>query len=144
MSLTQSLSPARPAPVTALCLGLGAFVAAAVGLILLWDPLILSPAPGLSEAARVDHANEARSPAGVLLMASGLMAVAIWQRSLRSTALWGMSALYLGYGASRGVAILIDGWPSAALMSAMWIELGLGGFALLCALSNRRQFPDGQ
>lgn len=119
---------------TVLCLSAGALVAAGVGLTLLWDPMILAPVQGLTGPLRTEYANEARSPAGLLLISAALMLRALWHPAQRAMALWTMTAVYLGYGLSRVASILADGAPSSSLQTAMWIELALGTMALLCAL----------
>ncbi|MGV6849343.1 MAG: DUF4345 family protein [Marinibacterium sp.] len=136
--MSMSISPRFRPAIVPICLGLCGAVGAAVGATLLWDPMVLAPVSGLSGTERVDYVNEARAPGGALLLAAGAMVLALWKDALRMAALWLASALYLGYGLSRALSVLLDGMPKSALMSAMWIELALGGLALLCALNMAR------
>ncbi len=138
MTMTHTTPSLRRFSLTVLCLSAGALVAAGIGLALLWDPMLLAPVQELTGNLRTDYANEARSPAGLLLISAVLILRALWHPALRGTALWTMTAVYLGYGLSRAASILADGLPSASLQTAMWVELALGGHAPFCALSRPR------
>ncbi len=85
--------------------------------------------------ASVSLLNELKAPAGFLLAAGAFMIVAIFVRSLGTTAMLLGAMVYLSYAAARFVSIGVDGLPAAGLVQAAALEavIGLACLALLLA-----------
>ncbi len=93
-----------------------------VGVLLPEDPTLLSDLRAMA--------------ASILATGLLLLAGANWQR-LGPTAAIAGAMLYLSYGLSRLVTMIVDGLPAAALMGATALELVIGSLLAVVALSRR-------
>ena len=107
----------------------------AVGLGVLIDPLAVA---GSSAAlgSETNLMSELRGPGG-LLLGCGILIVIGAVRSTHTTLALTLSALaFGGFGLSRLVSLLLDGVPSGAVLSAMALELLIGGLSVIALLSS--------
>lgn len=108
-------------------------IATGLGGMILFAPVAFYAGYGIEPAGQVNLLNELRSH-GLAVLAAGFFATAAaFVGRLTLAAMIVTSALYLSYGLSRLVAILLDGMPSSSLLAAGAVELvlGLAGLGLL-------------
>ena len=87
--------------------------------------------------ANVSLLNELKAPAGFLLVAGGFMILAVFVRSLVTTAMLLGAMIYLSYALSRFASMWFDGMPAPGLVQAASLE-GVIGLACLAVLLVRR------
>lgn len=92
-----------------------------MGVVLPRDPTLLS---------------DLRAMGGSLLGAGLLLVVGARWAALRAAAAVAGATLYLSYGLSRVLSVVVDGPPADALLIAAGIELAVGG--LLAVLATRQ------
>lgn len=82
--------------------------------------------------------NEIRAPGGTLLGTGLLMLLGVFVPSLSLASLLVAATVYLSYGTSRLLSMIVDGVPDDGLVAASGLELAIG---LLClaALLRMRQ-----
>ena len=106
------------------------------------SPVAFYAANEIELGANVSLLNELKAPAGFLLAAGAFIIVAIFVRSLVTTAMLLAAMIYLSYAAARFVSIGIDGLPAAGLVQAAALEALVG---LVClALLLVRRVPAGR
>lgn len=115
-------------------LAVAGLVAALVGAAILLAPRSFIDIDGTPTA---DLLSETRAPGAVLVGTGAFLLVAATRRRHLTVAALLSTLLYLGYGAGRLLSMATDGWPSAAIVGATIIELGLG-VASLAALRAAR------
>ena len=74
--------------------------------------------------------SELKAPAGLLVITGSLMIVGSARSRLAKAALTLGGLVYGSYGLSRIFSLILDGWPSQALIIATAIELVLAVFLL--------------
>ena len=85
--------------------------------------------------------SEIRAPGGLLVGCAVVVLLGALWRSIRRQALMLAAMVYDAFGASRVLAMTLDGMPSESLLWATAIELVL---ATLCLLSLHRHQADSQ
>ena len=80
--------------------------------------------------------SELTAPTGVLLITSALMILGAANLRFANLALAVGAIVYGSYGIGRLVSMLLHGMPSASLVAAMWIELGIAGLLITLKLLN--------
>ncbi len=86
--------------------------------------------------ANVSLLNELKAPAGFLLVAGIFMVVAVFIRSLATTAMLLGAMIYLSYAAARFISVGVDGLPAEGLVQAAALEAVIGA-ACLALLAQR-------
>lgn len=110
-----------------------------LGSTILVAPVAFYAGYGLDLAGQVTLLNEMRSH-GLSLLAAGLfIGAGAFVRRLENPALLVAAVVYLGYGLSRLVAIILDGRPADGMVLAMAIELAAGALAAVLYASRRGQ-----
>jgi len=117
-------------------------IGATIGASLLLNPVAFQASTGITLPPNPSLLSEVRAPGGALLVGNLLIAAgALVQRmTLPSTVLacW----LYLSYGLSRVLGMLIDGVPETLLVQATLVELLIGGACAFALLKQRESlFP---
>ncbi len=115
-------------------LALSGLIATGVGSAILFIPHAFHASAGIVVADDVNLLNEMRASGG-LLMACGLFALfGTIRAKLALPALVVSATLYLSYGLSRVVSVVIDGLPNGAMVQIMALELGV---AVICLVALR-------
>ena len=116
---------------TRIVLGISGSVALVIAGTILIAPETFYGSYGIEVASNPTLINELKAPAGMLLCAGLLMLGGIIRRSLSRFSLMTAAAVYLSYGLSRVLSILLDGMPDSGMVSAAAIELVIGAICLL-------------
>jgi len=106
------------------------------------SPNAFYAAYGIELAGNTSLINELKAPAGLLFLAGLLMFAGALRAELTVAALTTAAAIYLAYGLSRLLSIVVDGVPDSALVSAAGAEIIVGAicaFMLLPELKNRQR-----
>lgn len=116
-------------------LGAAGLILLFVGTPIFFDPLAYERGVGVFLPEDPTLLSDLRAmAASILAVGLLLLAGAFWRR-LGSTAATTGALLYMSYGLSRLVTMVVDGLPAAALMGATVLELVIGG--LLTAIAVR-------
>ena len=118
------------------CGGIGGLV----GLEMLVAPVSMYATVGIDVAGLTNLLSDLRASGGALLLCGILIASGAFVEGLAFSSTLLSSILYLGYGLSRSVAILIDGVPADTLIVVAMIEVILG-LASITALIKFRSKP---
>lgn len=102
----------------------------AVGITVLLFPEQLYAQSGVILTENSSLMSEVRAPAGSIIAASILWLLALRKETFVRPALGLAVLMYLSYASARLVSITLDGLPSASLLSALGVELGVGLFCL--------------
>ena len=70
--------------------------------------------------------NELKAPAGVLLVAGVIMLLGAFRDALTSVALKTSATIYLAYGFTRLLSMVVDGMPHSSVVSAAALEISIG------------------
>ena len=121
-------------------LGLAGLIAAAVGFGILFVPHAFYAASGIAIGTDASLLNELRAPGGMVL-AIGLFALMGTARNPLTLPALALSVLlYLGFGLSRLVSIVLDGMPNTTMVQTTVLELAVGGLcAAALAVTMHRQ-----
>jgi hypothetical protein len=130
----------NPAHSARLVLGVSGTVAVAIAGTILFAPEAFYGSYGIAVGADPTLANELKAPAGTLLIAGLLMFAGIVRRRLVRVSLITAAAIYLSYGLSRVLSIVLDGMPDSGMVSAAALELVIGVICVL-TLEQMRRFP---
>lgn len=106
-------------------------LAAGIAATILVAPGAFYAGYGIDTGSNLNLANELKAPAGTLLIAGLLMLMGAVKPSYTGTSLAIGAVMYLSYGLSRLLSIVVDGVPHNALVSAAVLELALGAACLL-------------
>ena len=118
-------------------LAISGLVLTTIGGFMLLHPAALFDLNGIQIGSSPGLLSEIRAPGGALLASGVLVLSGIFVRMLKNTALFLSALLFLSYGTSRIVSMLIDGAPPEALVGATILELAIGtGCAALLAASK--------
>lgn len=124
-------------------LGLSGTIGIAVGMAGLLVPVPFHQTSGIDLHGQVALLNEMRATGGSLLAFGTLILAGVFVPGLARTAAIVSTLLYVSYGVSRGVAIVIDGQPSGVLIAVMLSELAVGVLAGL-AVAKLPRSASGQ
>lgn len=78
--------------------------------------------------------NELKASAGALFVAGLLMLLGVFRAKLTFVSLAAAATIYLAYGLSRFLSIVIDGIPHSSLVGAAIFEIAIGIACLLALL----------
>nr|WP_263618540.1 DUF4345 domain-containing protein [Seohaeicola saemankumensis] len=118
----------------------GAF-ALGVGLGILFFPHGFHASAGLVLGDDVTLLNELRSPGGMLLICGLFILAGAVRASVTAPALAVSAALYLSFGLSRVVGILLDGLPNSAMLQILALELLIGTICAGLLVAYRSRVP---
>lgn len=114
-------------------------IAVAIGAAIFLAPGAVYAGNGIELGSDPSLLSETRAPAGALF-ACGLVIVAGAQSPrFTFTSLWLATVLYLAYGSSRVVSLLVDGAPALGLVVAAVVELAVGVACLACLVREERR-----
>lgn len=113
-------------------------IATGIAATILLAPTAFYGGYGIDIGANVDLANELKAPAGALLLAGLVMMVGIFKPEFTVSSLATSAAVYLSYGLSRILSIVVDGVPNSALLSATAIEIAIGAICAMDLMRHRK------
>lgn len=119
-------------------------VAIAIGGLILRSPTEFYAMNQIDLGNNVNLLSEIRAPAGALVASGFLMVLGAFISSLTFTATVLAALLYLAYGFSRLLGMVIDGIPASSLVWSGGIEIALGLLCLLCLWNGPRSLSDEQ
>ncbi|HZX24877.1 MAG TPA: DUF4345 domain-containing protein [Woeseiaceae bacterium] len=121
-----------------LVLAFSGLVAVAIAATILAAPQAFYGSYGIEVVGNATLVNELKAPAGTLLIAGLLMFAGVFRASFAVVSLVTATAVYLSYGLSRVLSIVVDGIPHSGIVSAAGIEIVIGVICLLTLLHFRR------
>lgn len=121
-----------------LVLAFSGLVAVAIAATILAAPQAFYGSYGIEVVGNATLVNELKAPAGTLLIAGLLMFAGVFRASFAVVSLATATAVYLSYGLSRVLSIVVDGIPHSGIVSAAGIEIVIGVICLLTLLHFRR------
>lgn len=101
-----------------------------VGVEILFFPISFYATSGIEIGDNVSLLNEIRAPGGALLISSVLIILGAFVSKLTFTSIVLATLLYLSYGLSRIVSMMVDGRPAEILVYVAVLEIIIG---LICA-----------
>ena len=107
-------------------------IAISIGATILTMPVDFYAASGINLNGDVSLLNEVRASGGALLACGLLITLGAFVDRLTFTSAVISTLLYLSYGLSRLMSMLIDGMPGDALIQAVILELVIG---LVCVVA---------
>lgn len=113
-----------------LCLAGG--IAIAIGSLIWFSPVDFYAANQIDIGHNVNLLSEIRAPASALFVSGLLMILGAFIPRLTFTATMLATMIYLSYGLSRLVSMMIDGVPVLSLVWSGGIEMLVGLASLLC------------
>ena len=110
-------------------------IGAGVGGAILFIPETFHATTGIHLGGDVSLLNEMRASGGALLACGVLVMAGAWVRSLTLTSIVVSALLYLSYGSSRVLSMVVDGMPDAGLVQVAGLEIVIG---LVCVFAFAR------
>ena len=107
-------------------------IGAGIGAMILFSPVSFYASSGIDLAGNVSLLSDVRAAGGVLLVGGIFIISGAFIPKLTFTATVIATLIYLSYGASRILAISLDGMPVQALVIAAVFEIVIG---LLCVFA---------
>ncbi len=80
--------------------------------------------------------NELSAPAVMLLLAGGVMLAGVVRAALTRPALWLAAGVFTAYALSRGLNMVVYGWPHDGLVLAAGVEAAIGGLAIVALMRS--------
>lgn len=120
-------------------LGVAGVIAAGVGFGVLFVPHGFHATAGIMLGDDANLLNEMRAPGGMVLVSGLFMLAAALRASLAGVGLLLASVLYLSFGLSRGVSVVLDGVPGGAMVQILVLELVIGAACAALLLVQRPQ-----
>ncbi|PCI38367.1 MAG: hypothetical protein COB50_02460 [Thiotrichales bacterium] len=116
----------------------------AVGAGILCSPVVFFAADGVSVAAgNVDLLSTIRASGGALLSAGTLVIAGIFIKRLTFTSMLVSIVMYLSYGFSRIISMLVDGMPNNGLVVTAVIEIMIGMICVFAMCKYREKLVTG-
>jgi hypothetical protein len=113
-------------------------IGAGVGGAILLVPEAFHATTGIRLSGDVNLLNEMRASGGALLASGVLVMSGAWVPRLTFTSILVASLLYLSYGFSRVLSMVMDGMPDPGLVQVAGLEIVIGALCLL-ALARYRE-----
>ena len=110
-------------------------IGAGVGGAILFIPEAFHATTGIHLGGDVSLLNEMRASGGALLACGVLVMAGAWVRSLTLTSIVVSALLYLSYGSSRVLSMVVDGMPDAGLVQVAGLEIVIG---IVCVFAFAR------
>ena len=117
-----------------LCLSGG--IAIAIGGLVLYSPADFYAINHIDLGGNLNLLSEVRAPAGALFTSGLLMILGAFIPALTFTSTILATLIYLSYGFSRVLGMIVDGVPSSSLVWSAGIEVILGMVCLICLWSG--------
>ena len=130
-----SVFSAYGTPVLLLTSGL---IAAGIAVTILFAPTVFYSSYGIDIDKNANLVNELKAPAGALLLAGLLIMAGMFRPGLKMQSLGIAAAVYLSYGLSRVLSMVMDGLPHDGLVSAAAIEVAIGAICFVDLMRHRR------
>ncbi len=133
----------KPTKTVRALLVISSLVAIVIGASILAAPVAFQASNGIELGSDPSQLSEVRASGGALLALGALMLVGVFTSrfTLASTAI--AAAVYLGYGASRLIAIALDGAPANGLLFAAALELVIGLASVVALVRGVKQASNG-
>jgi hypothetical protein len=109
-----------------------------IGCGILFMPVAFFGTSGIDLGSNVNLLNEIRPPGGALLASGILIMSGAFVAELTFTSLVFSLLIYLSYGLSRILSIVIDGMPTKALILVTVLEIILGLIGFFALIRYRR------
>ncbi len=106
-------------------------VAVGIASTILFAPEAFYGSYGIDIAGNATLVNELKAPAGMLLIAGLVMFAGMFRQQHMPVSLVTATVVYLSYGLSRILSIVLDGMPDSGMVSAASIEILIGVVCLL-------------
>lgn len=130
----------QPTRTHRLLLGVSGLTAIGIGAAILVAPVFFHAGNGIDLGANASLLSEIRAPGGALLVLGTMMLVGVAVSAFTHASTAIAAAVYLAYGASRLLAMALDGLPAPGLIVATGAELAIG---LACATVLYRRHRRG-
>ena len=117
-------------------------IAAGIGAAILFMPVAFHATTGIELGDNISLLNEMRAPGGALLAIGLLIMLGAFMQKLTFTAAVVASLLYLSYGASRILSMVVDGMPASELVLVAGLEIAIG-LACVFALVKPQESESG-
>jgi len=101
-------------------------IASGIGATILFAPMAFYATVGITLGDNISLLNEIRAPGGALLTSGILIISGAFVDKLTFTATVISTLLYLSYGLSRVMSIVIDGMPAEGIVQAVVLEIVTG------------------
>lgn len=115
-------------------------IALAIGSCLLFIPVTFQASAGIVLADDPGLLSEMRGPGGFIFSSGVIMIIGAIRPAFTFTALILCCVLYLSYGISRVLSVVLDGMPGETIVAAMVAELVIGALCLIALFKFRN--PD--
>ena len=109
---------------------ISAIIAIAIGASLLFFPVEFEASAGITIDTSASALSEVRSSGGLLLACGVLIFIGIFKKSMLKFSLIISALLYLAYGFSRILSIVLDGVPHGSILAAAVLEIIIGLISL--------------
>ncbi len=119
-------------------LGVSGFVAVGIASTILVAPEAFYGSYGIDVAGNATLVNELKAPAGMLLIAGLAMFAGVFRKRFMRVSLITAAAVYLSYGLSRVLSMVLDGMPDSGMVGAAGFEILIGVICLLTLEQVRR------
>lgn len=106
-------------------------IAIGIGGTILTMPVAFYATNGINLEGNINLLNEIRASGGALLASGILIILGAFITKLTFTSTVISTLLYLSYGLSRILSIVLDGMPSEGLVQAVILELIIGLFCIV-------------
>lgn len=114
-------------------------IAAVIGALILFSPVTFYASYDIVLGDNMSLLNEIRAPGGALFASGMLIIAGAFFEKLTYTSIVVSALLYLSYGLSRVVSILIDGMPVDGLVQATVLEIVIGFVCLFILMKHHTQ-----
>lgn len=111
---------------------LSGLIAITIGGMILFTPVSFHATSGITLGDNISLLNEVRAPGGALLAMGVLITLGAFSAKLAFTSILLSTLLYLSYGLSRIVSMIVDGSPTEILILVAILEIIIG---LVCAIA---------
>lgn len=125
--------------VNRLVLLLSGLVAGGVAASILIAPDAFYASYGIELGGNRSLTNELKAPAGALLFAAVMMLAGSIRTRLMPLSLTTAAAVFLSFGLSRFLSMIVDGVPHEGLVSAAVVEVAMGTICLISLISCHTQ-----
>lgn len=112
-------------------------VATGVGIAILFMPVAFYAGNGIELGGNIGLLNEIRAPGGALLAVGILIISGAFVAKLTFTSVVISMLMYLAYGISRILSMVIDGMPTEGLVNAAVLEIIIGLLSVFALLKYR-------
>ncbi len=109
-----------------------------IGIAILFAPRAMFFSYGVDLGGNTSLINEIRAPGGALLVGGMLILSGAFVAGMTFTSAVIAAFLYLSYGTSRVLSIIIDGVPAQEIVVATAVELAIGLIVVAALLAYRR------